>query len=73
MLNMVCPTCGRKFSGLAQFCTRCGIELVREKNKCSRMGGKLCRNAEFDDEDIYCCYCGALTTYAKEREKDEIM
>ncbi len=34
------------------------------------MKTQLCRDMELEDEDIFCRYCGALTTYAVERKAD---
>ncbi len=68
MANKICPSCGRVFKGLARFCSQCGIELKKEPNKCSSPSTQLCRDAVFDEEDIFCRYCGALTTFAKERQ-----
>lgn len=68
MANMTCPTCGKQYKGLARYCSQCGIELAKDKNRCSRRGTSLCRDAEFADDDIFCCYCGALTTFAEERK-----
>ena len=70
MANMTCPTCGRRYKGLARFCGTCGIELVRDKNRCSEQRTNLCKNAEFPEDDVFCCYCGALTTFAVERKRD---
>ncbi len=67
MTGRICPSCGRRYKGLARYCTKCGVELVKDKNRCSKMLTQLCRDAEFEEDDVYCCYCGSLTTFAEER------
>ena len=70
----ICPKCGRMYKGLALFCSRCGVELEKDKNRCSEGTTRLCVESALEDDDIYCRYCGALTTFAKERqEKGEIL
>ena len=64
----ICPTCQRRYKGLARFCSQCGVELEKDKNRCSKQSNALCRDAVFEDDDIFCCYCGALTTFAEERK-----
>ncbi len=74
MARSICPTCGRAYKGLERYCTKCGVELEKDKNRCSAMGTQLCRNRVFEDDDTFCCYCGALTTFAEARkEKGEII
>lgn len=68
MSNKRCPTCGKRYSGLESYCTKCGIPLVKDENRCSEMKTELCRHRVYDDDDIYCCYCGSLTTYAAEKQ-----
>lgn len=71
MGNKRCPTCGARYTGLERFCTKCGILLVREVNRCSENRTELCRHRTFEEGDVYCCYCGALTTYAAEKYQGE--
>lgn len=71
-MNKECPKCGRKYYELDNFCAKCGIELVKQPNKCSEQKTTLCAHKTFADDDIYCSYCGALTTYALERNKGKI-
>lgn len=67
MMNKVCPSCGRKYSELEFYCTKCGLELKKAPNTCSEMKSVMCKHRVFADDDLYCSYCGSLTTYAKER------
>ncbi len=62
-----CPKCGRQYGELSNYCRKCGVELERDYNRCSENKTTLCSHASFADDDIYCDFCGALTTYAKER------
>lgn len=64
-MKKICPTCKREYTELENYCRKCGIELIKEPNRCSAMKTKLCMDAVFDDDDIYCSYCGSPTTYAK--------
>ena len=66
-MRKVCPKCGRAYCELDNYCTKCGIAQEKEPNKCSEQRTTLCAHRVFADDDIYCPYCGALTTYAKER------
>ena len=67
MARSICPTCGRAYKGLERYCTKCGVELEKDKNRCSAMGTQLCKDRVFED-------CGALTTFAAERkERGEIV
>lgn len=65
-MKKVCPTCKREYRRVENYCTRCGIELVKEPNKCSEMRTERCKKMTFADEDMYCSACGAPTTYWKE-------
>lgn len=67
-----CPKCGRLYYELDNYCTKCGIELVKQPNRCSAPKTALCAHKVFADDDLYCSCCGALTTYALERNKDRI-
>lgn len=70
-MNKICPNCSKEFGGLAKYCTKCGVELTKVPNRCSAMKTALCKDARFADDDVYCAYCGALTTYAvRERQAD---
>ena len=64
MLIKKCPTCNKRYSELEMYCTKCGIKLVKDKNRCSNPKTRLCECAEFADDDLYCAYCGSPTTYA---------
>ncbi len=60
-----CPKCGKSAAEMDYFCTKCGVELVKDDNRCSEMKRPDCRVRTYADDDIYCASCGALTTYAK--------
>ena len=66
-MDKICPKCKRKYSELENYCTKCGIELEKKANRCSADKTTLCQHRIFADDDIYCSYCGSLTTYALER------
>ena len=65
-MKKICPTCKREYSEIENYCTKCGIELVKEPNKCSEKKTALCKNRIYADDDKYCSICGSPTTYAKE-------
>lgn len=67
-----CPKCRREYYEIDNYCTKCGIELVKQPNMCSEKKTALCAHRVFADDDIYCSSCGALTTYALERNKDKL-
>lgn len=59
-----CPKCNREYSKLSNYCSKCGIELEAIPNKCSEMKSSLCKTKVYQDDDMFCEYCGAPTTYA---------
>ena len=61
-----CPTCHREYSEIECYCTKCGIKLVKAPNRCSAMKTKMCEDKVFGDNDKYCSFCGAPTTYWKD-------
>lgn len=63
-MKKICPTCKRVYTGLEKYCTKCGIELVNEPNRCSENKTALCREARLEENDLFCPYCGSKTTYA---------
>ena len=67
MMNKICPKCGRRYTEIENYCTKCGIELEKDKNRCSENKTAMCSHRVFEDDDMYCSYCGSLTTYAKAR------
>lgn len=69
MARMICPSCGRTYKGLERFCTMRGVELEKDKNRCSEQRTQLCKDGVFEPDDVFCCYCGALTTFAVERKE----
>ena len=54
---------------LSQYCKKCGLELVKDANRCSENKSSSCAKTSFCDDDVYCDKCGALTTYAAERKQ----
>lgn len=64
-MKKVCPTCGREYREIENYCTKCGVELIKESNRCSANKTALCRSRTFEDDDMYCSFCGAPTTYWK--------
>ena len=67
-----CPKCGEQYTEFENYCTRCGIQLEKEPNVCSENKTTLCMHRIYKDDDVYCAYCGALTTYAKDRMYNKI-
>lgn len=63
----VCPKCGIVYNGLENYCSKCGIQLEKQKNVCSAMKTTMCKHRVYADDDNFCVYCGAPTTYAVER------
>lgn len=70
-MKKICPTCKREYTEIDNYCTRCGIELIKEPNRCSENKTALCATKTFDDEDIYCSICGSPTTYWKEALEEQ--
>ncbi len=66
-----CPVCGKEYNELANFCGDCGVELKSEPNRCSAEKYPLCKGRTVPDNQKYCIYCGALTTYAVIRTDGE--
>lgn len=46
-MKKICPKCKRKYTELENYCTKCGIELEKEPNRCSA-------NNTFENLVIYC-------------------
>ena len=65
-MKKICPACRREYTELENFCRKCGIALVKESNRCSEMKTALCKTAEFEANDLYCSFCGALTEHGKD-------
>ncbi len=68
----ICPKCRREYTELENYCTKCGIVLEKQKNVCSENKTSMCRHRVYDDDDLYCAYCGSLTTYAQDRQKGQM-
>jgi len=64
-----CPMCDKRCMDLENYCTKCGVELVKDENRCSEEKTSMCFRREYKDDDIYCAYCGALTTYALDQKQ----
>jgi len=69
-MNRSCPKCSRQYTEMENYCTKCGIELKKAPNCCSENRTALCERRIYADDDAYCAYCGAPTTYALERLKN---
>lgn len=70
-MNKKCTKCNIQYTEFDNYCTKCGIELERETNRCSENKTTMCSHRVYNDDDMYCAYCGSLTTYAKERLKTD--
>lgn len=68
-MKKICPKCSKEYTEFENYCTKCGIELEKAPNECSEKKTASCSRRIYADDDVYCAYCGALTTYAKERFK----
>ena len=68
-MNKKCPKCRKQYYEHSNFCTKCGLILEKDDNRCSTLGHALCKNRIYETEEDFCEYCGALTTYAVERRK----
>ena len=64
-MKKACPTCGREYTEIENYCTQCGIELIDAPNRCSEMKTALCKDRIYPADAKYCSICGAPTTYAK--------
>ena len=65
LVKKICPNCQREYLEIDNYCTRCGVELVKERNRCSENRTPLCKGKTFAEDDVYCSICGAPTTYGK--------
>ena len=65
-----CPKCNLKFGGIERYCTQCGAELEKNSNWCSEGKDVNCSRFPRRDEDVFCPFCGSLTTYELERQKN---
>jgi hypothetical protein len=63
-----CPKCSGVYAELDNYCTKCGIALEKSRNVCSGNKTAMCAKRVYADDDVYCAFCGSLTTYAAERE-----
>lgn len=48
---------------------KCAVKLEKDYNRCSNPRSIDCERAVYDEDDIVCGYCGADTTYEKERKE----
>ncbi len=70
-MNKECPKCHIKYSDIENYCTKCGIELIKVPNHCSANKTTMCSHRQYADDDIYCAFCGSLTTYAIDKYGDK--
>ena len=68
-MNKKCPKCRLQYSANENYCTKCGWVLEKDDNRCSEMKTALCERRVYLDDDCFCAYCGARTTYEIERER----
>ena len=66
-MNKMCPECRRQYPERYNYCSKCAVKLVKNKNHCSDPKSTACEHIVYEDDDIVCAYCGAVTTYEKER------
>ena len=59
-----CPKCKTLYTELDQYCAKCGEKLEMEPNRCSANRTALCATKICGENDLFCTYCGAPTTYA---------
>jgi eukaryotic-like serine/threonine-protein kinase len=48
----ICPLCRTRVADDDQFCTNCGVQLVRQVRRCRGCGGFPAV------DDVFCCFCG---------------
>jgi hypothetical protein len=67
-----CPECGTPYKDIYKYCTKCGAELETDLkfNRCSQRDTPECCQTAFNDDDMYCCFCGSPTTYALAKNKE---
>jgi predicted amidophosphoribosyltransferase len=70
-ISKECPNCHKLYTQLENYCSKCGISLVKNKNRCSEFKTTLCESRVYADDDVFCVYCGSLTTYAKELQAQQ--
>lgn len=63
----VCPNCGRMYEELKNYCSKCGYKLEKAPNMCSELKTTMCEHTVLADDDLFCPYCGAKSTYSIER------
>ena len=66
-MNKKCGSCGKKYNELENYCTKCGLVLDKDDNLCSGNKTPLCIDKVYEQDDVFCSYCGSLTTYAMQR------
>lgn len=67
-MNKKCPKCGKNYGELSNYCTMCGLELEKAPNECSEKKTQLCAHRIYRDDERFCEYCGAPTTYAVQKQ-----
>ncbi len=68
-MKMMCPKCFRKYEKRYIYCPKCAEKLKPDHNRCSDPRCIDCERAVYEEDDIVCGYCGADTTYEKERKE----
>ncbi|MBR4707913.1 MAG: hypothetical protein IKP29_07655 [Pseudobutyrivibrio sp.] len=71
-MKKICPTCKRMYDELKDYCSKCGIELVKEPNRCSQNKKSLCKGNILEDDDVYCPYCGSPSIYFEDEVKERM-
>ena len=51
-MKKICPKCRKEYSELENYCSKCGIELEKEPNKCSANKTVMCSHRIFADDDM---------------------
>jgi hypothetical protein len=68
-MDKECPKCSKRGTVLENYCTKCGIQLEPGKNRRSKNRTASCERRVYAADDLFCAYCGALTTYAAGRQQ----
>jgi uncharacterized OB-fold protein len=68
-VKKICPKCGRRYYEKHNYCSKCAEKLIKDNNRCSDPKSTYCEHAVFEDDDVVCSYCGAMTVYEAERKE----
>ena len=68
----VCPSCGKKLTGVSKFCIYCCTSLDAVKNE-AKVSGKTCSSCgkPLDEGAAFCTYCGTPVPEEKAEEKED--